>query len=185
MPAYVSKQRMPVAESFHSLWVVFPAALYTSSFVGFAIFAVTRDPFFWDVALFTNLIGLVTALVAAATGAYADAHRPSADHSLRALVRRHVLFHTQAFIYFALNVIVHSDQFFRSRATLRALASGVTLPDLDATLPVILTGAGLLSTLVAAQAGFLIAARRKGLSRSVPRSPRMHAPRPANASGRA
>ena len=161
MPAYVSKRRIPVAESFHSLWVVFPAALYTSSFVGFAIFALTRDPFFWDVALITNLMGLVTALVAAATGAYADAHRSLTDHSLRALVRRHVLFHTQAFIYFALNVVVHLRSVLRSARSSRALASGVTLARSRCDVTGDPHGAGLFVQITRRRTslGFLIAAR--------------------------
>jgi uncharacterized membrane protein len=185
MPLHPSTRPMPAAESFHSLWVVFPAALYTSCFVGFVIFAFTRDVFFWDVALLTNLIGVISALVAAMTGVHANRRAPASDPRARVLVRRHALFHVQALIFFVLNLVVHHDQFFRSRAELRALATGVGLPAIDVTLPVILAGAGLISTIVAAQAGFLIAARRRGVARAVPKMPRIHAAKPVRASGRA
>jgi len=62
-----SKARL-LGHPLHPMLVAFPVASYVFTFAALVGFAVTRDPFWYRVALVANLVGVVTAVVAAVPG---------------------------------------------------------------------------------------------------------------------
>src|SRR5262249_26362635 len=84
----------------HPMLVAFPIALYVSTVVALLAHAGTHDPFWYRVALWTNLVGVVMAAVAAIPGLIDLLSIPARSRA-RATGLRHAGFNVLALVLFA------------------------------------------------------------------------------------
>lgn len=133
--------------------VAFPVTFYTSTWIAFALYAATESVFWWQVGLGSNLAGVLTTLLLAVPGSLGRLLAPSSVQGGLKELRR-VRLELCAFGLFALNLLAHHDRWAVAPDVAQPLISGevqvVFLP--DAWLPLVLSGVGLLLTLLA---GFL------------------------------
>ncbi len=125
----------------HPMLVAIPITSYLATFASLAGLAATHDPFWFRVALWANLVGVVSALVAAVPGAV--------DLLMvvprRTVARRtgvvHAIANVTALALFAINLVFISE----------AHGGGKSL---NVTASLIITGAGVLVTLLAGWFGW-------------------------------
>lgn len=139
-----------VGEPLPPVLVAFAVTFYTSAWLAFALYAVMESAFWWQVGLLSNVAGVLAALLAAASGILGRSFGiRSAQGALE--VPRSVRLRKFALGFFALNLLTHYDRWVVGAEFVRPLHSGevqvVLLP--DAWLPLVLTGLGLLLTLLA------------------------------------
>lgn len=157
----------------HSVWAALPAVFYTTTFVSFVIYALTRDPFFWDVALRLNLIGVATAVVALVPLGLDHLDHKHADNDssrTRTLSRAHLWLHGAAIITFAIQLVLQHDHLHLGRATRQALTFGepVVLPGVLA--PLVIAAVGFTWMAVGTCIGLSLALRRETARRRAPRT---------------
>ena len=116
--------------------IAFPVALYTATVVTLLVHAGTADPFWYRVALYANIAGVVMAIVAAVPGLI-DLLGVPRESRARPTGIRHAAFNTLALVLFAIS------------AVLLYRGGGVAAP-------LVLAILGLLSTLVAGALGWTL-----------------------------
>jgi uncharacterized membrane protein len=124
----------------HPMLIAFPVALYTATVVTLFVHAATLDPFWYRVAFWTNLGGIVMAAVAAVPGLIDLLSVPSRSRA-RATGVRHAVFNVLALAMFVISCVIigrhlFGDQILRDSA------------------PLVLGIIGLSSTLVAGALGW-------------------------------
>ncbi len=125
----------------HPMMIAIPITSYLATFASLAALAATHDPFWFRVALWANLVGVVSALLAAVPGAI--------DLLLavprRTVARRtgiiHAIANVTALVLFAINLVFIAE------------AHGGGDP-LNVNAALIITGAGVLLTLIAGWFGW-------------------------------
>lgn len=125
----------------HPMLVAIPITAYVATFASLVALAATRDPFWFRLALWANMAGVVSALVAAVPGAV----DLLTVVPRRTVARRtgviHAIANVLALVFFAINLFFLSE----------AYGSGEPL---NLTAALILTGAGNLVTMVAGWFGW-------------------------------
>lgn len=123
----------------HPMLVALPVTLYLATFASLIGFATTRDPFWLRVALWSNLVGVASAGLAAIPGAVDLLAVVPSRSAARRTGTLHAIANVAALVLFTVNLFLLSS----------ARGEGVA-PNLTAVL--LLTGSGVLFT---AAAGFL------------------------------
>lgn len=125
----------------HPMLIAIPVTSYLATFAALVGLAVSRDPFWFRVALWANLVGVISALVAAVPGAvdlYGLVPR-------RTVARRtgmvHAIANVAALVLFAINLYLMADAYGDGDA-------------LNRTAALILTGGGVLLTALAGWFGW-------------------------------
>lgn len=147
----------------HPMLVAFPVTFYTTTLIGFSAYAVTQNPFWWQVGLGSNWVGVITAIVASVPGLvdYRFGIPRGTKTKARETGFKHMLLNLCALLVFGLNLVLQGGTWELLRqegaqashqvgdAAARMLAEA-SLPDLFVALG--LSWAGWLMTLFA---GFL------------------------------
>lgn len=129
----------------HPMLIAFPVALYVSTVVALFAFLGTYDPFWYRVAMWANIAGVVTAAVAAIPGLI-DLIALPAKSRARVTGLRHAAFNVLALSLFAISAAL----------IYRSWSSGVGAYRLDATAPLVLSLLGVLSTVTAGWLGWIM-----------------------------
>jgi uncharacterized membrane protein len=122
----------------HPMLVGFPVTLYVVTLVCFVAFGLGADPFWFRVAVYANIAGVVMALIAAIPGFIDWSVGVPTGSPAKTTGMAHMAFNVMALIVFAANAFFHWGQ----------LQGGQ--PDVSLAVPLSLAGVGL--TLIA---GFL------------------------------
>jgi len=89
----------------HPMLVAFPVAMYVATLVTLVVYAGTYDPFWYRVAFWANLAGVVMAAVAAVPGLVDVVNLPAGTRA-RLTGLRHAGFNVLALLLFVLSVIL-------------------------------------------------------------------------------
>jgi len=106
----------------HPMLIAFPVALYTATVVALIVHAATIDPFWYRLAFWSNLGGVVMAAVAAVPGLI-DLLSVPAPSRARVTGIRHALFNVLALVLFTVSCVImgrhwYGDQVLRDAAPL-------------------------------------------------------------------
>jgi uncharacterized membrane protein len=132
----------------HPMLVAFPVALYTATVVALLVFAGTHDGFWYRVAMWTNISGVVMAAVAAVPGLIDLLSVPRRTRA-RATGLRHAGFNVLSLVLFAVSAVLLWRSYHGA-------------PNADGTFhyafsaPLVLGIVGLLSTMVAGALGWTL-----------------------------
>ncbi len=126
----------------HPMLVSFPIALYTATVVALIVHASTGDPFWYRAAMWTNLGGIVMAVVAAVPGLVDLVFLPHYTRA-KSTALRHASFNVVALLLFTCSAAV----LYRNLAHNAALGDGT---------PLVLGIIGLASTLTAGWLGWTL-----------------------------
>lgn len=127
----------------HPMLIAFPVALYVSTVVALFAFLGTYDPFWYRVALWANVGGVVMAAVAAIPGVIDLIALPKGSRA-RVTGLRHAAFNVLALSLFTVSAAL----------LYRNWTSGAGAYRLDATAPLVLSLIGVLSTMTAGWLGW-------------------------------
>jgi uncharacterized membrane protein len=131
----------------HPMFVSFPIAFYTATFVGFVGYAINENPFWYKVAYYANWAGVLTALLAAVPGALDWWLGIPKDTAAKQRGLVHAAFNVAALVLFAFNA-------FMLRGTADFPASSVNVT-------ILLTGLGFFLTMAAGYHGFALITKHK------------------------
>jgi uncharacterized membrane protein len=132
----------------HPMLIAFPVALYTATVVTLLVHIATGDSFWYRVAMFANIGGVVMALVAAVPGLIDLLTSVPRRSRARATGIKHAAFNVLALTLFAISAVL---LYRNAGATFNFDYSPFVL---DVTAPLVLSIAGLLSTLAAGWLGW-------------------------------
>lgn len=133
----------------HPMLVAFPVTFYTSSFVGFLVYAATDDLFWWSAALWANLAGVVMAAVAALPGFIDWATGIPRNTAAKSTGLKHMLLNVSALVIFLINLFVQGSPW-----SFQAGAPTTTTALPEPMSAILLTGAGVLITVAAGALGW-------------------------------
>jgi uncharacterized membrane protein len=142
-PAMYSKAKI-LGHPIHPALVAFPIAFYVATFVALVVFAVARDPFWFHVAAWTGLAGVVMATIAAVPGLIDAVSIPHGTRAWKTALA-HGLLNSTTLVLFLIATI---SMWFDWQATLT--------PRLDVGLPLILSAIGVLLLLGAGALGWTL-----------------------------
>jgi uncharacterized membrane protein len=145
----------------HPMLVAFPVTFYTTTLIGFVAYALTDNLFWWHVGLWSNVAGVVTAVVAALPGMIDWAIGIPKNSMAKATGLKHMLLNLGALTLFLVNLLVHRNAWMDERVVMETgvttgseaavvMESVVVAP--DPRMALILSALGFLLTLFA---GFL------------------------------
>ena len=128
--------------------VAFQVTFYTSTCLGFALYAVSESEFWWQVALWSNVAGVLSALLAAAPGYLGRLLAARTSQGLLDELGRARL-ELAALALFVVNLLAHRGHWSIAHDVVRVPGQlqAVVLP--DPWLAFALTGLGLVLTLLA------------------------------------
>jgi len=129
--------------------IAFPVALYVATVVTLIVHAVGGDPFWYRVAMWSNLGGIVMAAVAAVPGLIDLVSLPRHSRP-RATGIRHAGFNILALTLFTISAVM----LWRNAGNTQAIATGHY--HLNVTAPLVLSILGVLSTLAAGWLGWTL-----------------------------
>ena len=132
----------------HPALIAFPVALYTSTVVALLVFLGTHDGFWYRVAMWTDIAGVVMAAVAAIPGAIDLFSLPERSRA-RTTGLRHAGFNVLALVLFAIAGVILYRNF-------QGIANATGTFHLDIGAPLALTIVGLCSTMVAGTLGWAL-----------------------------
>jgi len=132
----------------HPALIAFPVALYTSTVVALIVHAVTGDPFWYRAAMWTNIAGVVMAVVAAIPGAIDLFSLPNRTRA-RTTGLRHAGFNVLALVLFAISGVILYRNLYGNPGMNGAFK-------LDDAAPLALTIVGLASTVIAGTLGWTL-----------------------------
>jgi uncharacterized membrane protein len=125
----------------HPMLVAYPIAFYTSTFVGYVVWAITDRPFWFRLALAANIAGVGMALIAAIPGFVDWATGIPRGTRAKAVGLRHMALNLVSLALFAITLGVYASKWNDpGRAS--------------APLAIVLTGLGVLVTLAAGWFGW-------------------------------
>jgi len=133
----------------HPMLIAFPVALYVATVVTLIVHAVGGDPFWYRVAMWSNLGGIVMAAVAAVPGLIDLVSLPRHSRP-RATGIRHAGFNILALTLFTISAVM----LWRNAGNTQAIATGHY--HLNVTAPLVLSILGVLSTLAAGWLGWTL-----------------------------
>jgi uncharacterized membrane protein len=126
----------------HPMLVAFPIALYTGTVVALIVHASTHDPFWYHLAMWANLAGIVMAGVAAVPG-FIDLVGIRGHHRPLTTGLRHASFNILALVLFACSTAILWRNYYTGRV-------------LEDTAPLTLAVIGLVSTVIAGWFGWTL-----------------------------
>lgn len=129
----------------HPMLVAFPVTFYTSTLVGFLIYATTNNVFWWSVALWANFAGVVMAIVAALPGFIDWATGIPKGTAAKGTGLKHMLLNVTALALFFVNLLLQGRPWVYP-------TTASALP--EATAALLLSGAGVLLTIAAGALGW-------------------------------
>lgn len=129
----------------HPMLVAYPIAFYTATFVCYVVFNSKQDPFWFRIAFLANAAGVIMALVAALPGFIDWAIGIPAKHRAKSIGLKHMLCNVSALALFAFNWFSHSGQW--------------NSPMPDSSGAVVLSGGGLILTIIAGFLGWQLVQR--------------------------
>ncbi|HUS27286.1 MAG TPA: DUF2231 domain-containing protein [Kofleriaceae bacterium] len=132
----------------HPMLIAFPVALYVATVVALLAHVGTHDPFWYRVALYSNIGGVVMAIVAAVPGTIDLFTAVPARTRARATGIRHAAFNVLSLVLFAISAYM----LYRNAGSTLVPEDGKY--GLDTTAPLVLSLLGVLSTLVAGWLGW-------------------------------
>jgi uncharacterized membrane protein len=133
----------------HPMLIAFPVALYVATVVTLLVHVATQDAFWYRVALWSNIGGVVMAAVAAIPGLIDLLGLPRGSRA-RATGLRHAAFNVLALVLFAISAVM----LYRNAGSNLAVVPGPY--SLDVTAPLALSILGVLSTLAAGWLGWTL-----------------------------
>lgn len=136
----------------HPMLVAFPVALYTAALAAFVVHAVGGSQFWWRVGLWSNLVGVGMALLAALPGLVDLLAAIPRGHPAKKVGLAHMSLAVTALALFATNLVVQRGAWVNMPADLRATLGVPHFVSPDVTASLLLSGAGFAVTLCA---GFL------------------------------
>jgi uncharacterized membrane protein len=95
----------------HPMVVAYPIALYTWTLVSYLIYLFGGDPFWFKVAVVTNIAGVIMAVVAAVPGFLDWALGVPAGSAAKRHGQTHLALNVVALLLFLINAVVHVGQF--------------------------------------------------------------------------
>lgn len=132
----------------HPALIAFPVAFYTATVVALLVHVGTGDPFWYRVAMWTNVSGVVMAAVAAIPGAIDLFTLPRLSRA-RVTGLRHAGFNVLALVLFAISAVI----LWRN---VHGVPDDAGVFRLDDTAPLVLGIVGLLSTITAGMLGWTL-----------------------------
>jgi uncharacterized membrane protein len=127
----------------HPMLVAYPIAFYTSTFVGFIIYAVTNDHFWLRLTIAANAAAVLMAVLAAVPGFIDWAFGIPRGTRAKTHGFRHMILNVGSLALFAITLLVYLDEWTESS-------------DASATLGIILAGVGVLLTIAAGFHGWML-----------------------------
>lgn len=94
----------------HPMLIAFPVTFYATAALGFIAYALTGGFFWWRLGLWSNLAGVITALLAAIPGVIDWARGIPKGTEAKATGQKHMLLNVAALSCFALNLVVQRDR---------------------------------------------------------------------------
>ncbi len=135
----------------HPMLIAFPVTFYTATFLSFAAYAATQDLFWWRMGLWSNITGVLSAVVASIPGFIDWATGIPKGSRAKATGRSHMLLNLTALALFTVNLIVQAQRWFELVRTARAM-NELAMP--PAGLALLLSGLGVLFTIAAGWLGW-------------------------------
>jgi len=132
----------------HPMLIAFPVALYTATVVALLVNVGTHDVFWYRAAMWTNIAGVVMAVVAAVPGLVDLLSLPRQSRA-RITGLRHAGFNVLALVLFAISAVL----LWRN---MHGVPDEAGIYRLDTTAPLVLGIVGLLSTLTAGMLGWTL-----------------------------
>jgi uncharacterized membrane protein len=129
--------------------IAFPVALYVATVVTLLVHLATNDPFWYRVALWSNIGGVVMAAVAAIPGLIDLISLPRGSRA-KATGVRHAAFNVLSLVLFTISAVM----LYRNAGSDLSVAPGTY--ELDVTAPLALSILGVLSTLAAGWLGWTL-----------------------------
>jgi uncharacterized membrane protein len=142
--AMYSKARI-AGHPIHPMLIAFPVALYVSTVVALFVHLGTHDPFWYRVAMWANIAGVVMAALAAIPGLIDLVSLPKKSRA-RVTGIRHAAFNVLSLTLFAVSAVL----------LYRSWSSGAGPYRLDVTAPLVLSLLGVLSTVTAGWLGWTL-----------------------------
>ena len=133
----------------HPMLIAFPVALYVATVVALFVHLGTLDPFWYRVAMWTNISGVVMAAVAAVPGLIDLLSLPPHTRA-RATGYRHAAFNVLSLVLFAISAVL----LYQKAGNSFTLEPGIYR--MDVTAPLVLGVLGVLSTCVAGYLGWTL-----------------------------
>ena len=133
----------------HPMLIAFPVALYVATVVTLLAYVATHDVFWFRVAMWSNIGGVVMAAIAAVPGLIDLINLPPGSRA-RATGIRHAAFNVLSLTLFTISAVM----LYRITGGTQDVASGVY--DFDVTAPLALSILGVLSTLAAGWLGWTL-----------------------------
>ena len=133
----------------HPMMIAFPVAFYVATVVTLLAHVATHDAFWFRVAMWSNIAGVVMAAVAAVPGLIDLLGLPRGSRA-RATGIRHAAFNVLSLTLFTISAVL----LYRNAGGTTDVASGVT--NFDVTAPLALSILGVLSTLAAGWLGWTL-----------------------------
>lgn len=94
----------------HPMLVTFPIAFYTSTFIGFIIYSISGDAFWFKVGIAANVAGVAMALVAATFGFINWTFGIPSDSPAKDTGMKHMLLNSASLILFVICLILNAGQ---------------------------------------------------------------------------
>jgi uncharacterized membrane protein len=132
----------------HPMLIAFPVALYAATVIALLVHMGTNDPFWYRVALYSNIGGVATALLAAVPGFIDLVAAVPARTRARVTGIRHAAFNVLSLVLFAISAFM----LYRNAGNNLTPEAGTY--ELDTTAPLVLSLLGVASTLVAGWLGW-------------------------------
>jgi uncharacterized membrane protein len=107
----------------HPMLVAFPVTFYATSLIGFAVFALRGEVFWWQVGLWSNLAGVISAVLAAVPGLVDWWLGVPARSKAKRTGRWHMLLNVAALALFAANLLLQSGRWQARSASVAALGA--------------------------------------------------------------
>jgi uncharacterized membrane protein len=127
----------------HPMLVAYPIAFYTSTLVGFIIYAATNDHFWLRLTIAANAAAVVMAMLAAVPGFIDWTFGIPRGARAKTHGFRHMILNVASLTLFAITLLVYRDEWSESS-------------DATVTLGIILAGSGVLLTIAAGFHGWML-----------------------------
>lgn len=139
----------------HPMLVAFPVTFYTTTLIGFVAYALTDNLFWWRVGLWSNVAGVVMAVVAAVPGVIDWAFGIPKNSMAKATGLKHMLLNLGALTLFLVNLIVHRNSWMDDRVMMGA-AEVTTGSEAAVVMESVVVGPDPRTALILSALGFLL-----------------------------
>jgi uncharacterized membrane protein len=162
----------------HTMLVAFPITFYTSAFLGYVVYAATDLMFWWRLALYANVAGVVMAVAAAVPGIVDWTRGIPPNTAAKQTGLKHMVLNVSALLLFFINLVVQKSAWPNANDVVNVA------PHLTAA--ILLSGLGFAATLAAGWFGWtLVQTHHVGVAVDVPGAARIEGQRVEPLGGRA